>query len=464
LVCEEEDKINFLWSFLVNHKYKKTLIFVTCCKQARFLTEALRHLRPGLPLNGLWGTQKQNKRLDVFEKFDHNNRGSALIATDIASRGLDFNNVDWVVQLDCPSDVDDYIHRVGRTARMERSGEAVLVLTPSQEEGFLKKLTQRNVPLSRIAVDTTKMADIRNKLSSLMIAFPELKDFAQGSFVAYAKSIHSQKAKDVFDMKSINFDELASSYGLASTPRLRFLKKQGLIANEIHPMEKPNTQQNNDKPKLMELIKETTALNGAGNSDEEEDDFLQITRRNVQDIPEETEAEKMVANKRKALTKAQAARKALKSGVPIANKTVFKADEDQKDTQEVTTGKLVLSEAQKEMKEKSKKDKLEHKEILKRHKKIQKDKKKRKANGHNQEDELDLAQSDDNNELEAEADLSWIPDPDKTYESEDDEVEDSEITQSSKKRKSTTDTFSERKKKRRSVENAEEKALALLGL
>jgi ATP-dependent RNA helicase DDX10/DBP4 len=111
-VCEEEEKVNILWSYLVNHKRKKTVIFVTCCKQARFLTEALCSMRPGLSLMGLWGTMNQTKRVEVFESFDKNTAGAALIATDVASRGLDFRKVDYVLQLDCPTTVDDYIHRL----------------------------------------------------------------------------------------------------------------------------------------------------------------------------------------------------------------------------------------------------------------------------------------------------------------------------------------------------------------
>lgn len=75
------------------------------------MTESLRHLSPGLSLMGLWGGQKQTRRMETFNKFDRAMRGAALIATDIASRGLDFQRVDWVLQLDCPADVDDYIHR-----------------------------------------------------------------------------------------------------------------------------------------------------------------------------------------------------------------------------------------------------------------------------------------------------------------------------------------------------------------
>uniref|UniRef100_A0A183HKL7 ATP-dependent RNA helicase n=1 Tax=Onchocerca flexuosa TaxID=387005 RepID=A0A183HKL7_9BILA len=78
--------------------------------QARFLTEAFCHLRPGLSLMGLWGTMNQMKRLEVFKKFNNKTFGAAMIATDVASRGLDFARVDLVLQLDCPVDVDDYIH------------------------------------------------------------------------------------------------------------------------------------------------------------------------------------------------------------------------------------------------------------------------------------------------------------------------------------------------------------------
>ncbi|VDK25579.1 unnamed protein product, partial [Anisakis simplex] len=103
LVCSDEDKINLLWSYLVMHRKKKSLIFVSCCKQARFFTEALCHLRPGTSLMGLWGTMKQSKRLEVFHKFNRKVNSAAMIATDVASRGLDFARVDCVLQLDCPT-------------------------------------------------------------------------------------------------------------------------------------------------------------------------------------------------------------------------------------------------------------------------------------------------------------------------------------------------------------------------
>jgi len=114
-------------------------------KQVRFVYESFRHLQPGIPLLHLHGRQKQSARLDITSKFSAS-KNACIFATDVVARGLDFPAVDWVIQLDCPEDADTYIHRVGRTARYERAGRAVLVLDPSEEEGMLNRLEHKKVP------------------------------------------------------------------------------------------------------------------------------------------------------------------------------------------------------------------------------------------------------------------------------------------------------------------------------
>ena len=81
---------------------------------------------------GLHGKIKQMKRMETYKQFCERTGGCVLFATDLASRGLDFKNVDWVLQGDCPENTDTYIHRVGRTARFRKSGKALLVLLPSE--------------------------------------------------------------------------------------------------------------------------------------------------------------------------------------------------------------------------------------------------------------------------------------------------------------------------------------------
>lgn len=62
----------------------------------------------------------------------------------------DFPEVDWVVQIDCPEDSATYIHRVGRTARYQKGGEAIIVLTPSEEAAMLSRLESARIPIENI--------------------------------------------------------------------------------------------------------------------------------------------------------------------------------------------------------------------------------------------------------------------------------------------------------------------------
>ncbi|PIO58458.1 DEAD/DEAH box helicase, partial [Teladorsagia circumcincta] len=82
MVCEDQDKVNTMWSFIINNKKSKTIIFVSSCKQARFLTGAFCHLRPGLPVMGLWGTMNQKKRVDVFQKFENKEVAAFIVSSD----------------------------------------------------------------------------------------------------------------------------------------------------------------------------------------------------------------------------------------------------------------------------------------------------------------------------------------------------------------------------------------------
>lgn len=137
--CNLEDKITMLWSFLKQHKRAKIIVFMSSCKQVKFVYEIFSKLRPGITLLALYGTLSQDRRMTVYNEFCQK-ANVVLFATDIASRGLDFPEVNWVLQLDCPEDAVTYIHRAGRTARFNASGDNLLVLMPSEREGMLKAL------------------------------------------------------------------------------------------------------------------------------------------------------------------------------------------------------------------------------------------------------------------------------------------------------------------------------------
>merc|ERR1712050_32684 len=74
----------------------------------------------------------QEKRTKIYFDYSNKHKHALLFATDVASRGLDFPNVDWVVQVDAPEDKSNYIHRVGRTARYKSGGKSLLFVTPQE--------------------------------------------------------------------------------------------------------------------------------------------------------------------------------------------------------------------------------------------------------------------------------------------------------------------------------------------
>lgn len=101
------------------------------------------------PLLALHGKMPQKKRRAVIEAF-RNAPAGVLVCTDVAARGLDVPDVDCVVQLDAPKEVDTYVHRVGRAARAGRRGTACILLS-SQERDFEELLRLKGMPVAEAA-------------------------------------------------------------------------------------------------------------------------------------------------------------------------------------------------------------------------------------------------------------------------------------------------------------------------
>lgn len=112
---------------------QKTIIFTTTCNQSQRLALALRNLNfKAVNING---QLSQIQRLAALNKFKSGER-PILIATDVASRGLDIPHVDLVLNFDMPQNSKDYVHRVGRTARAGQTGRAITIVTQYDIEVF----------------------------------------------------------------------------------------------------------------------------------------------------------------------------------------------------------------------------------------------------------------------------------------------------------------------------------------
>jgi len=116
------EKLSLLLGLLQHEGSTRTMIFVNTRVAARRLVEHLE--RHGYMARGLTGNVDQSRRLRVLDDF-RDGRLPILVATDVASRGLHIEGVSHVINYDLPQDPEDYVHRIGRTARVGAEGKAI---------------------------------------------------------------------------------------------------------------------------------------------------------------------------------------------------------------------------------------------------------------------------------------------------------------------------------------------------
>ncbi|XP_022173463.1 probable ATP-dependent RNA helicase DDX10 [Myzus persicae] len=446
MVCDLHDKMSLLWSFIKNHLHHKVLVFMSSCKQVKYFYEILCKLRPGTSLLALYGTMHQTKRMAVYESFSRKQR-SVLFATDIAARGLDFPAVNWVVQLDCPENANEYIHRAGRTARFQKSGESLLVLLPS-ELAILKQLESKKIPISEIKVNPNKLTSIQRTLEATLAKDHILKESAQRAFVSYIKSVFLMKDKSVFDVAALDTNSYASSLGLAIPPRVRFLQKwkkakeakkkekdtiaQTVVEDLNEKLNKSSDSEiSDDEPEsdmYQSSVKDSYNFHDDDNSDEENDDLFTVKRKDhnileTDNFEDEVELSTDTLNKKKKkpLTKAAVAKKMIKKQIKPNQKTVF----DETGEAVLDKAKTKVSQMAREYENNSDKGGIDieqakqmlreedvyDKQLFREKVKAKHREEKRKAKEEAKRAEMEDASSSD----EASVDLSWLPDPDKVY-------------------------------------------------
>lgn len=120
-VSNGENKIDILVKLIKDPAFEKVLIFADT---KRWVTKICSNLRKaGIKADEIHGDKSQYYRLNALEAFK-NRRIQVLVATDVAARGLDIDNVSHVINYERPRNMENYIHRIGRTGRVGKSGKA----------------------------------------------------------------------------------------------------------------------------------------------------------------------------------------------------------------------------------------------------------------------------------------------------------------------------------------------------
>jgi ATP-dependent RNA helicase RhlE len=146
---EQHLKTSLLIEILDKTKTDSVLVFTRTKHRAERVARQL--VRAGYRVTSLQGNLSQNRRQAAIEGF-RNGAIKVLVATDIASRGIDVLSISHVINYDMPESTDDYIHRIGRTGRVEKSGDALTFVT-SADGGKIRALEQLlETPLKRLTL------------------------------------------------------------------------------------------------------------------------------------------------------------------------------------------------------------------------------------------------------------------------------------------------------------------------
>jgi ATP-dependent RNA helicase DeaD len=145
-------------------KHERDLALVFCNRKYTTSKLAKKLIEQGVKAECLHGDMSQNQRERVTAAFRHK-KINVLIATDVASRGLHIEDITHVYNYEIPKDVDSYTHRVGRTARAGRKGEAISLVTGGEEQKFFKQIlfTYRGV----ITLKTVDKEDLPKSVQNI---------------------------------------------------------------------------------------------------------------------------------------------------------------------------------------------------------------------------------------------------------------------------------------------------------
>lgn len=143
-LCYDGMKDRIVEKVLSQDDLDRVILFASSKMKVKELSLTLK--RKGFNVGAMHSDLEQREREEVMLAFK-NHRISILIATDIVSRGIDIDDIQMVINYDAPRDPEDYVHRIGRTARANREGQAITLVTPKDWPHLLKieKLIEKEI-------------------------------------------------------------------------------------------------------------------------------------------------------------------------------------------------------------------------------------------------------------------------------------------------------------------------------
>lgn len=225
---KHKDRFETLCRILDVDEPESTIIF---CKTKKGVDELVSSMQSrGYNVEGMHGDINQNQRLNTLKKFKENLL-DFLVATDVAARGIDVENVTHVINYDLPQDTESYVHRIGRTGRANREGVAYSLVTPREyivlkqiEKATKGRIKRKEIP----TIDDIYEIKYQNILNNVREV---LNGDSYKKFIPLAAQLDEDFnlvdvaaafMKVVFD-KEVNFDYTENSLSSSTVPVRLFL-------------------------------------------------------------------------------------------------------------------------------------------------------------------------------------------------------------------------------------------------
>jgi len=192
----------------------------------------LGHFLDGIPILSLHGkipAKYRPKTLADFRKM----ASGVLVCTDVAARGIDIPDIDWVIQYDPPQDPAAFVHRCGRTARIGREGRAVVLLLPS-EETYVSFLKLRNIPIKDFAEAIPPTATLE-EIRGAAAADRDMYEKGLLAFVSFVRGYKEHQLSYIFQLKDMDLGQAAMGFGLLHLPSMPEFRTNKNAAKNFTP-------------------------------------------------------------------------------------------------------------------------------------------------------------------------------------------------------------------------------------
>ncbi|XP_058790337.1 probable ATP-dependent RNA helicase DDX55 homolog [Phymastichus coffea] len=228
-VVEPNEKLAYMINFIKSKGPDlKYMIFFSTCACVDYFSTVIKTFLSSTKILSLHGKMKK-KRHKIFEEFQTLESG-LLICTDVLARGIDIPEVDWVIQYDPPSNASCFVHRCGRTARSGKEGNALLLLSESEDAYviFIMKNQKVNMELLKLDVREDFVEKCFKCMRKLQKTDRLLYDKANRAVVSYIQAYQKHVCSYILPLRDLNLGKVFMGFGLLKVPRMPETKGRDL--------------------------------------------------------------------------------------------------------------------------------------------------------------------------------------------------------------------------------------------